>query len=69
MNSRKANKVEHKLKPCPFCGANAFLFAEDGDKLMRIECSSCLATMPNEWGEEVDSLVEQWNTRYGEEYE
>ena len=63
------NKMELKLKPCPFCGATAFLFAEGDDKPMRIECSSCLATMPNEWGEDVDALVEQWNTRVGEEYE
>lgn len=58
-----------KLKRCPFCGANAFIFDEEEDKLMRIECSSCLATMPNEWGEGVEALVEQWNTREGEEYE
>lgn len=63
------NKMERKLKPCPFCGAPAFLFDEEDDKLMRIECSSCLATMPNEWGEDVDALVEQWNTREGEAYE
>jgi hypothetical protein len=64
------NKVESdKLKRCPFCGDIAELSYDILSKRLAVECTGCFAIMIGDVNNGTDSLVEQWNTRYGEEYE
>ena len=59
-----------ELKPCPFCGGKARLFVNGG---VRVICSKCYAgtkSLTDNMGYEsnaVETVVEAWNRRAGEE--
>ena len=59
-----------ELKPCPFCGGKARLFVNGG---VRVICSKCYAgtkILTDNMGYEsnaVETVVEAWNRRAGEE--
>ena len=64
MNSRKANKVEHKLKPCPFCGGKASVFEYIPDKAVAIRCDRCGATVYSSAASDSEEmLIAKWNHR------
>lgn len=57
------------LKPCPFCGGKAYLFVNEG---VRVICPKCGATtkclvdaMTSEGvaGNAIQSVIEAWNRR------
>lgn len=58
-----------ELKPCPFCGGKAYLFANDG---VRVICAKCRAASRRlvdamgtdaPFGNAVKSVIESWNRR------
>ena len=52
-----------KLKPCPFCGGEAFYWLDTSyDDKHVIECESCGTDMRDEY--EKDDAIEKWNTRH-----
>ena len=57
------------LKPCPFCGGKAYLFVNEGVRVICIKCGSttrCLvdAMTPNGvCGNAIKSVIEAWNRR------
>lgn len=60
------------LKPCPFCRGAAYLFVDDG---VRVVCSKCRAsstTYKDTWEmskpsvNAVRSAIDSWNRRNGE---
>lgn len=64
--------IEEELKPCPFCGGNAFgatiaahshiiaTFMPDYAGGAFIECAQCGASII---GEKAESVIEAWNKR------
>ena len=60
---------EIKLKPCPFCGGEAVLFADDGVRVMCTECSARTRTERNTItifaisGNAVKTVIRVWNER------
>lgn len=60
---------EIKLKPCPFCGGEAVLFADDGVRVMCAECSASTRierdtiTMFDISGNAVKTVIRVWNER------
>ena len=52
-----------KLKPCPFCGGEAYLVGKEG-KVFAIECGSCFFKIGATTEKDV---VEYWNARPIEE--
>lgn len=56
------------LKPCPFCGATAILFVDNG---VRVRCSNddcdasskCLIDSDRAYGNATKSVVKAWNMR------
>jgi Lar family restriction alleviation protein len=70
--------MTEKLKPCPFCGSNAYM--RDHRLSFSIACDACGATvvgirapepteeMPDEyWNEIKKTAIDKWNTRLVEE--
>ena len=62
-------KNEIKLKPCPFCGADAALYVDDG---VRVICQNCGATSATKKdmlglhgvaGNATASVIYKWNQR------
>ena len=59
---------ELKLLPCPFCGGEAFLYADDG---IRVICSKCRAQSKTCYDimqssksiNATKSVIEKWNRR------
>lgn len=50
--------MTNELKPCPFCGGEAFLY----DRLHPyVECSDCVAATA--FHETIGQAIESWNTR------
>ena len=62
-----------ELKPCPFCGGKAYLFADNG---IRVFCAKCgasnkvLCDMRTEIGvagNATKSVIEAWNRRVNDD--
>lgn len=63
-----------KLKPCPFCGGDAYV--QEDDSRFFAACSNCFCNvgegydpcaMPDHCFYTKDAAVEAWNTRHGDE--
>ena len=64
MNSRKANKVGNKLKPCPFCGGTASIYTYMPDKTVAIRCDRCRATIYSSAASDLEEvIIRKWNHR------
>ena len=66
--------INSVLKPCPFCGGKAVLFAENGVQVMCVSCgvrTSSKADKVFQKGisqeriatDSVDRVIEEWNRR------
>lgn len=58
-------KVEHDLKPCPFCGEVPTIF---GHGWLEIRCHPCECSMEHKTGRrnsesDVTWIINKWNTR------
>ena len=57
------------LKPCPFCGGKAYLFVNDGVRVICPECGAttkCLVdamTSKGVSGNAIQSVIKAWNRR------
>jgi len=60
------NKVEKKLKSCPFCGFEGFLDKPDYyDGLYHVICRRCGARTSS--SQNKNHVINNWNRRIGEE--
>ena len=56
--------MEHKLKPCPFCGGKASVFEYIPDKVVAIRCDRCGATVYSSAASDSEEmLAAKWNHR------
>lgn len=56
--------MEHKLKPCPFCGGKASVFEYIPDKAVAIRCDRCGATVYSSAASDSEEmLIAKWNHR------
>ena len=56
--------MDEQLKPCPFCGGNAFL-SIGGEHFTIPECSQCGARLPAFFGKDKDTkAIAAWNRRH-----
>lgn len=57
-----------QLKPCPFCGGEAYLSYNIADKLWSVSCKECLSSDERKHLKAGDctkeQMVEHWNTRH-----
>lgn len=56
-------KLESTLKPCPFCGGEAFRVLTEWGTYM-IQCGTCNACIPPHYLSEY--VTEAWNRRTGD---
>ena len=62
-----------ELKPCPFCGGKAYLFADNGIRVFCAKCgasSKVLCDMRTEVGvagNATKSVIEAWNRRVSDD--
>ena len=63
------NEKQNELKPCPFCGGKAFLFVDDGVRVMCEECNSSTKILIDRlsgnkpMGNATNRVIEIWNRR------
>lgn len=61
--------INEKLKPCPFCGANAFIWKDAVlSHGFKVSCEKDCVTMPPRRDtsfSSVEAAIDRWNTRAG----
>lgn len=64
-----------ELKDCPFCGGKAYLFVNDGVRVLCGTCGASTNTLVDEWyggepnGSAVKAVIEKWNRRVNRKME
>ena len=55
----------NELKPCPFCGGEAIIEAQDGGQWTEVLCKEGCLTKEQTLGEELhrEKAITAWNTR------
>lgn len=62
-----------ELKPCPFCGSKAYLFVENGIRVLCPKCGASskilcdLRTTNGIAGNATQSVIDAWNRRVSDE--
>ena len=58
-----------ELKPCPFCGGKAYLFVDNGIRVLCVQCGASskvlcdMRTANGVAGNATKSVIEAWNRR------
>ena len=58
-----------ELKPCPFCGGKAYLFVQDGVRVICVKCNATTKCLVDSMssngvaGNATKAVIEAWNRR------
>ena len=62
-----------ELKPCPFCGGKAYLFVDNGIRVLCVQCGASskvlrdMQTANRVAGNATKSVIDAWNRRVSDE--
>ena len=67
----RSQSTKYKLKSCPFCGSKAEIeekYTYNSDIICWVECIECGCRTDDSYIENIEKLVDVWNTRVEEHF-